>query len=101
MYKYNNVYCNGEPELLDGNMFKTIIPLLSSKQIKDDFNNKEKSIIDYIKINGQINNKACRELLKLEKSAVIDLLSKMVENGTIYRHGNGPATYYDLNNNDF
>lgn len=100
MYKYNNVYCNGEPELLDGNMFKTIIPLLSSKQIKKDFNNKEKLIIDYVKKNGKINNKVCRELLRLEKSAVIDILNKMVEKNIIYRHGNGPATYYDLNSNN-
>lgn len=77
--------------------FKVNISLASTDIIQaEEILHKEK-ILTYISNNGKINNQEERELLRLEKTQVTNLLNELIKESKIFRHGQGKATYYDCN----
>lgn len=77
--------------------FKVNISLASTDIIQaEEILHKEK-ILTYITNNGKINNQEERELLRLEKTQVTNLLNELIKESKIFRHGQGKATYYDYN----
>lgn len=77
--------------------FKVNISLASTDIIQaEEILHKEK-ILTYISNNGKINNQEERELLRLEKTQVTNLLNELIKESKIFRHEQGKATYYDYN----
>lgn len=65
--------------------------------IKDKpLNNDQISILQYIKINGSISNKECREALGFGKTKTSGLFKQLEELGKINKTGKGSATKYVL-----
>ena len=90
-------YFKSTPVVKDKEVFKTVVYLKSDfAQSKELIENKEK-IINYIKINGSINNEQCRIITNLGKTQSTNILNELLSESKIYRHGSGKATYYDLN----
>lgn len=65
--------------------------------IKDKVkNNDEINILEYIKANGSISNKECRETLKVGKTKALALFNSLEELGKIKRVGTGSHIKYVL-----
>ena len=77
--------------------FKVNISLASTDIIQAEEIKKKKKILTYISNNGKINNQEGRELLRLEKTQVTNLLNELIKESKIFRHGQGKTTYYDYN----
>lgn len=90
-------YFKSTPVVKDKEVFKCIVRLISDNETNRIIGNQNDIIINYIKTNGRINNEECRKLLNVERSKSALALSSLVESKKIFRHGNGKATYYDLN----
>jgi ATP-dependent DNA helicase RecG len=109
LYKYTKIYSGGEPELLEDDVFKTIIPLTKNtnadvkadkKPIKADKKpikaDKKKAIFDYITKNGSISNKEAREVLGLAESTTKRFLGDMVKEGYLAVEGEKKNRKYIL-----
>lgn len=59
-------------------------------------NNDEINILEYIKANGSISNKECREAFKFGKTKAFGLLKNLEELGKIKKVGKGSLTRYTL-----
>ncbi len=89
-------YFKSTPVVKDKEVFKTVVYLKSDfTQSKELIENKEK-IINYIEINGSINNEQCRIITNLGKTQSTNILNELLSESKIYRHGSGKATYYDF-----
>ena len=89
-------YFKSTPVVKDKEVFKTVVYLKSGfAQSKELIENKEK-IINYIEINGSINNEQCRIITNLGKTQSTNILNELLSESKIYRHGSGKATYYDF-----
>ena len=65
--------------------------------IKDKLqNNDEINILEYIKVNGSISNKECREAFEFGKTKTLGLFKNLEELGKIKRIGNGSYIKYVL-----
>ena len=93
-----NKYFKSKPIFEDKDVFKVEVDFISDSQQESNNLNQEKMIIEFIKENGKINNEQCRNLLNVEKTRATMILSALLENGIIVRHGKGKNTYYDLIN---
>ncbi len=96
--KINDVcmkYFHSTPIFFDKDIFEVEVSFISNSQQELNNNNQEQMIIDFIKKNGTINNEKCRNLLNVEKIHATKLLSKLLQNGKIVRHGYGKNTYYE------
>ncbi|MCM1197205.1 MAG: putative DNA binding domain-containing protein [Roseburia sp.] len=85
------------PSIVDKDTFKTEISLISDTDTLNYSLSQKDMILDHIKKNGRITNEQCRKLLNIEKSRASELLTNLSDNQSIYRHGVGKSTYYDLN----
>jgi ATP-dependent DNA helicase RecG len=93
MYKYNEIYSGGTPIIDEGDIFKTIIPLiplLTESEVSD----YKKLIIEYITKNNSINRTEAISLTHLGKTKLVDILNELITSGLVSREGNGPATKY-------
>lgn len=54
------------------------------------------SVIKYVKKNGYITNRQCRELLDLGYDQVIRLFNSMVDSGELIREGKTSSVKYTL-----
>ncbi|MCL2287445.1 MAG: hypothetical protein FWC32_13925 [Firmicutes bacterium] len=54
LYKYTKLYSGGVPELIDGDVFKTIVPLTKSNYVLSD-NAPRQMVLAYIEAHGEIN----------------------------------------------
>jgi len=65
--------------------------------IKDKpLNNDQISILEYIKVNGSISNKECRETFKFGKTKAFGLFKNLEELKKIKKIGKGSLTRYIL-----
>ena len=90
-------FLKSKPTIEDKDIFKVDISLINENKLQVDENLNKEKIINYIITNGKINNQEGRKLLNLEKTQVTNLLNELIKELKIYRHGQGKATYYDLN----
>ncbi len=54
------------------------------------------TVIKYVKKNGSITNRQCRELLELGYDQVIRLFNSMVDSGELIREGKTTSVKYTL-----
>ena len=108
LYRYTKLYSGGEPELIEGDIFKTIIPLplANGKQAnKTSRKNKQKKqanktgermsfIIAYIEKHDKASVDELAEALELSESRIRAILLEMVSDGVILKVGKTKSAYY-------
>ena len=73
LYKYVNIYCGGKPELKEGDVFRTYVPLAA-----DEFGNvnryklteRQQIILDIIKENSKVQYDNLAEMLNVSSATV-------------------------------
>jgi len=105
LYTYTKLYSGGVPELIEGDIFKTIIPLASSigkqsnnKRIKQANKTSEKRtiIVDYIEEHGRVSVSDLAEIFNLSEGRVRAILLEMVKEDIIQKIGKTKSAYYVL-----
>jgi len=110
LYKYTKLYSGGEPELIEGDIFKTIIPLplangkqanktsRKNKQIKhaNKTSDRKKFIEAYLEEHGKVTVVDLAEKLKLSEGRVRAILLKMVNDGFVVKIGKTKSAHYEL-----
>lgn len=74
-------------------------PLMNTTETQDsssEFNLRKNKIIEFIKTNGRITNRECRELLSISKTQAQVLLNKLLQKELISRRGRGRSVEYTL-----
>ena len=107
LYTYTRLYSGGEPELVEGDIFKTIIPLVSAsgkqaenKQINSTSTNGKKIfIVNYINEHGKISVSELANIFKLSEGRIRAILLEMTKEGTIKKIGKTKYAYYVLADN--
>jgi ATP-dependent DNA helicase RecG len=104
LMKYTRLYSNGEPELIEGDIFKTIIPLVaaSEKQAKNkriqakSTSEKKKAIIAHLEECGHATVADFAEIFKLSEGRVRAVLLEMTKENLIEKVGKTKSAYYML-----
>lgn len=119
LFKYSKYYSGQEPEVIEGDVFRIIVPLdeeysfdfnLLKEQnqnadkmpIKDDeilFNNltqQQKVVFEFIAENGQITSSQAETLLDVKQRRARIILGEMVDQGLLERQGSYKSTIYVL-----
>jgi len=105
LYTYTKLYSGGVPELIEGDIFKTIIPLASSlgkqannKRIKQANKTSEKRevIIDYLEEHGKVAVHELTEIFNLSEGRVRAILLEMTKEDIIQKMGKTKSAYYVL-----
>lgn len=115
LYKFSKRYSGQEPQLIDGDIFKIIVPLdddysFDAKKDKTSdraaiktsdraaikTSDKKHEIILYIKEHGQITASDAAGLLSLSKVRVREIFQEMTESNTIEKIGKNRYTHYVL-----
>ncbi|MDR2570002.1 MAG: putative DNA binding domain-containing protein [Oscillospiraceae bacterium] len=105
LYTYTKLYSGGEPELIEGDIFKTIIPLVltsgkqaNNKRIKQANKTSENKriIVDYIKEHDNASVADFVEILHLSDGRVRAILLDMTKEGLIEKIGKTKSAYYIL-----
>jgi ATP-dependent DNA helicase RecG len=115
LIKYTKLYSGGEPELIEGEIFKTIIPLAmaSEKRAKNErktgekqaenermqannMSEKKRVIIARLEEHGQATVANFAEILKLSEGRVRAILLEMTKENLVEKMGKTKAAYYIL-----
>jgi ATP-dependent DNA helicase RecG len=100
LYKFTKIYSGGEPELIDGDVFKTIVPLeLSHTKMSDNRNSSDKmsdKIVDFLSKNDEIDAKTTAELIGRSPETARRFLSQLVKDGVIVATGANRNRKYRL-----
>ena len=104
LYKYTKLYSGGEPELIEGDIFKTIIPLpmTSEKQANNErmqANNtseRKRIIRDYLKEHDQATAADFAEIFDLSEGRIRAILLEMAKESVIEKVGRTKSAYYVL-----
>ena len=111
LYEYTKLYSGGVPELIDGDVFKTIVPLnksnyvLSDKlpmsdKMSDKLPMSDKSprqmILAYIEEHGEINATIAAGLINRSPGTARRVLSRLVDEGDINAVGANRNRRYKL-----
>jgi ATP-dependent DNA helicase RecG len=104
LVKFTKLYSGGEPELIEGNIFRTIIPLAASekqannKRIKqaNKTSEKKQATLVYIKEHGQATVSDLVELFGLSEGRVRAILLEMTKENLIEKVGKTKSAYYVL-----
>ena len=105
LYKYTKLYSGREPELIEGDIFKACIPLVSAsglrannKRIKQANKTGEKkdAVIGYLEEHGRVTVAELAELFDLSEGRVRAILLEMVRAGAITKNGKTKSVYYTI-----
>jgi len=104
LYKYTKLYSGGEPELIEGDVFKTIIPLArtSEKQANNEriqaniTCEKKKAIENYLKKHGTVTVAVLAEMMDLSEGRIRAILLEMTKEGIITKIGRTKSAHYVL-----
>lgn len=136
LFKYSRYYSGQEPEFVEGDIFKIIVPLNddysydfdtngivtdnadkvqksadkireSADKVQESADKKQESadklwaqyklILDYTEKNGKITSRQAEELLNVKQRRAREVLSKMVDKGTLVKQGAYKSTVYMIN----
>ena len=120
LFKYSRYYSGQEPEFIEGDIFKIIVPLDDEYSYDFETNRIEtnnadkvqksadktqgsadklqhKLILEYVEKNGKITSRQAEELLNVKQRRAREVLSKMVDKGTLIKQGAYRSTVYMLN----
>lgn len=112
-YKYTKMYSGGEPQFIEGDVFRITIPLSdvttamvgpgsSDEAINEPINGAiklselERRIFEAIKQNPQITRKGLIELLHVGESTVYRAIQKLKAEGFIERIGSNKTGYWKI-----
>jgi ATP-dependent DNA helicase RecG len=106
LYKYTKIYSGGEPELIEGDVFRTIVPLdLSltgmsdngnlSDNVSDKMSDKQKMsdkkpcdvLIAYLESNGEITATEAAKIIGRSSATARRLLTQFVYDGVVVASG--------------
>ena len=105
LYTYTKLYSGGEPELIEGDIFKTIIPLVrtsekqaNNKRIKqaNRTSDKKKETISHLEKHGKVTVAELAEIFNLSETRVRAILLEMTNEGAVEKVGKTKAVYYVL-----
>ncbi|MDR2524671.1 MAG: putative DNA binding domain-containing protein [Oscillospiraceae bacterium] len=107
LVKYTKLYSGGVPELIEGDIFKTIIPLAASeKQAKNKriasekqakrISEKKQAVLAYLEEHSQVTVSDLTEMLGLSEGRIRAILLEMTKDGFIEKEGKTKSAYYVL-----
>lgn len=124
LYTYTKLYSGGEPELIEGDIFKTIIPLVrtSEKQANaseyeriqpntseynrtqpnntqkksDHASEKKQRIVSYLREHNKVSVADLSKIFQLSEERVRTIMREMVKEGLIEKVGRTKSAYYVL-----
>jgi ATP-dependent DNA helicase RecG len=115
LYRYTKIYSGGEPELIEGDVFKTIVPLdlsvtgmtdkladnlTDKKRADDELTRVEKdflkTLLPYFDEHEWIDNAIARELAGKSPESVKRYLRKLTESSVLEAHGANKNRRYRL-----
>ncbi|MDR1687988.1 MAG: winged helix-turn-helix transcriptional regulator [Clostridiales bacterium] len=111
--KYTKLYSGGEPELIEGDIFTTIIPLAETSEIQannkritsgkqaNNTSEKKQVIIDCLKERGKATVSEITGMLFLSEGRIRAILLEMTKDGLIEKVGRTKSAYYVLKNDRF
>jgi ATP-dependent DNA helicase RecG len=111
LYKFTKIYSGGEPELIDGDVFKTTVPLglsligtsgngktsdkMSDKQKVSDKSHSE-VLTAYLEQHGEINAQTAAQILDRAPGTARRILGDMVTAGILIAEGGNRNRVYKL-----
>jgi len=96
LYKYTKIYSGGEPELIEGDIFKTIIPLTGiTSPNGDDTDNAEK-IINLLTAEPDATHARIAEYTGLSPRTVAREISALRNSGIIQRIGSNKSGHWEI-----
>ena len=106
LYKYTKLYSGGVPELIEGDIFKTIIPLARTSSEKQANNKRIKqankkselktNIIERLEERGKVTVAELAGIFSLSEGRVRAILLEMTKEGTIKKVGKTKSAYYEI-----
>jgi ATP-dependent DNA helicase RecG len=96
LYKFTKIYSGGEPELIDGDVFKTIVPLsLSDKEMSGNGNLSDKvsdkiycdKILAHLTGNGEVSAAEAAEIIGRSSKTARRVLLQLVDKGVVVATG--------------
>jgi ATP-dependent DNA helicase RecG len=126
LYEFTKLYSGGTPELIDGDVFRTTVPLSKenfittdkleiSDKLSDNESDKEminetedkvadlnlnltdQAIYDYILANNRITAQQVVEISRIDsKQGARKALNRLVKLGIVKRSGSGPKIFYEI-----
>lgn len=100
LYKYTKIYSGGEPELNEGDIFKTIIPLERSvtakvtDRVTEKVTEREAEILALISENQNITQTEMAERLSVSRKTIASRLKSLKEKGLTKRVGSDKKGYW-------
>jgi ATP-dependent DNA helicase RecG len=109
LYRYSKIYSGKEPELIEGDIFQTIIPLNRAQDapinvpndvpnVPNNVPNEEitKSIIEHIARNPKTTYTELAEILSVTRKTIQRSLVKLQETGRVRRVGNNRTGHWEI-----
>jgi ATP-dependent DNA helicase RecG len=101
LYQFTKLYSGGEPELIDGDVFKTIVPLsLSDTAMSDNVSVKmsdnahRKPILAYLEKNSEITAATAATLIERTPKTARRVLLQLVDEGIVAMSGGNRNRIY-------
>jgi len=67
-----------------------------TEEMLDELNERQRGIIDHLRVHKKINRRECMEILNVSKDTAFRELSDMQDKGVVKRFGKGKSVYYAL-----
>ncbi|MCL2254930.1 MAG: putative DNA binding domain-containing protein [Lachnospiraceae bacterium] len=117
LYIYTKLYSGGEPELIEGDIFKTIIPLVRvderqmnttdysriqpntteyERKEADHAGEKKRKILKYLEEHNQVSVADLTKLFALSEERIRAIMREMVKEGVVTKVGRTKSVYYIL-----
>jgi ATP-dependent DNA helicase RecG len=116
LFKYSRLYSGKEPKLIEGDIFKIIVPLddgysfdVETSKVKPDVSNRqvggldgglksddESRVLLYIKNNTKSTSKEISDALKIPQRTIERIIALLKENGIIERKNGKRNGYWEV-----
>lgn len=109
LYKYTKIYSGGEPELIEGDVFRTIIPLdltdtrmadqpAMSDNVSDKMsdNGNRSKVLAYVSEHGEIDAVVAAEIINRTDRTARRILNALVEEGVLVSSGGNRNRKYKM-----
>lgn len=98
--KFLKVYCDTAPSFIEGDIFKTIIPLKSVSEQNEEKQDMRKIILNNMKLQGAMKRVDIEQLLNIKKTKTVQLLNEMIDDDLIERIKINSETLYQRKDNE-
>jgi ATP-dependent DNA helicase RecG len=107
LVKYTKLYSGGEPELIEGDIFKTIIPLAASEKQAENkritsgkqaekISGKKQAILECLEERGHVTVSDLAEMFGLSEGRIRAILLEMTKDELVEKVGKTKSAYYVL-----